>query len=323
MSKQDEKTKRLNRRKLLKSSAAASIAGVAGGGSVLESLLGTVRAESATDDDVKRIAQAPGVQSILAELGISQLPSPDEVEKRRILDDGTATQGELVVMKVDLKYGRLLAVDRNGDIGTVFAFDRDLPSVPSDYSMVTETGGTLANVGTGLEFSRGATDAEEEQVLSTLDVEGKIERTRVQATTSLGGFRVELAVRNPETDEIETPEYLASTTGEFTPKENELLDISSVSPLASLQTSQQLSGGGTVTTQGIGFDIIKGTLEGWLESTVFSIGLDKAGVVCDETCTNCALWIYDVLTTCETCLDFCVASETGVGAILCVVCFYR
>ncbi|WP_128478413.1 twin-arginine translocation signal domain-containing protein [Halorussus pelagicus] len=316
MSEKDDEMGGINRRNLIKSSAAAGALGTSGG--ALSSVFGTVRAEEATASDIEQIKQAPGVQQILDELGVESLPDPEKVEKRRLEGDGEVTDGELVMMKVELKYGTLLAAKRNGQIGTVFTFDRDLSSAPTNYSIVTETGGSIASTRSDVEFARGVTDAEEERVLSTLDVDGKIERTRIQATTAIDGFRVKLAVTDPETDELETPEYLVNVGRGFDPKSEEFTGPSASlrSVSASGHTSQR------VTTEGIGTKIIADILKDWLLANVISGTLDELGIECDDTCTNCGLWIYDVVTACGTCVGFCSSSVSGVGAILCVACFY-
>ncbi|SEK95541.1 hypothetical protein [Haloferax larsenii] len=287
---------------------------------MLQALFGTVSAEEATSSDLERIKHAPGVQKILSELGVRGLPSTEKVEKRRISDDGKATDGELLLMKAHLEYGTLIAMESGDKIGATFTFDVDLSSAPAGYSVTTETGGTLGASDSGLVFTRNATDSEEKQVLNSVNVDGEIEGSSIIANSAVNGFQANLQVKNAKTGETEIQERVIQLGESFNPKIETLSDSNSTfsrAPTLDIKSSQPRLKSKISPKQ-----ILKEVIVSWLANHVISESLDYLGVECDDTCTGCALYVYDLVTTCRTCVAFCSTSVSGVNAILCVVCFY-
>jgi hypothetical protein len=80
-----------------------------------------------------------------------------------------------------------------------------------------------------------------------------------------------------------------------------------------------------VQTQGLtsaAVQLVKEILVDWITGKLADEPLEALGSECDDTCSSCATYIVDLLTTCRWCISFCSAAASGVGAIICVVCFY-
>jgi hypothetical protein len=289
----------------------------------LSSLLGTVRAEQASERDVERIEKAPGVERILSELGHDSLPEPAVIEKRRIESDGRLTNGELVIMKVKMEYGMLTAFERGSEIRAFFSFDPELSAAPSGYSATTEVGGSMGVVDSGLEFTRNATDAEEELVLSAIDTDGEIDGGQVQANTAVDGFQANVTVKDPESGEYETEQHVVPISPRFDPR-TQFIAGPSADVGFGVQSAAQLDSQ-QVQTQGLtsaAVQLVKEILVDWITGKLADEPLEALGSECDDTCSSCATYIVDLLTTCRWCISFCSAAASGVGAIICVVCFY-
>ncbi|MDQ2050220.1 hypothetical protein RBH26_06955 [Natronolimnohabitans sp. A-GB9] len=308
----------LNRRTILRRTAAGTV----GTGSALSALLGTVSAEKTTREDLDRIEDAPGVQEILTELGVHRLPGPGRAEKRRIEDDGCLTEGELVTWKIEIRpYGILHAFEYEERIGAVFTFGPDTAKTPAGYSMAAEANASLGTSGSDLVFSRNATDAETEHVLSVIDVDGDIDSARVHATTAADGFRATVQVASEETDELDTREYVVSVGADFDPRSESLSDVLTVEDdAADILIPEPLT-----RTAAISFpdpkDIALEVIKTWLVDNVVTESLEFLGRECDS-CGDCANVIIDVLGGCSLCRPLMGTGASGVGAILFVTCYY-
>lgn len=316
----------LDRREMLKQTAATTV----GGASALSAMFGTVHAESTTEAEASRIESAPGVQQILDELGRDSLPDPEDIEKRRIDDDGEATDGELTIWKADLGYGILTAVGRDSTIRAVFNFDVDLDSAPAGYPVVTEHGGSLGSNGSELEFTRHATDAEEDLVMSALEVDGEIEGGRVFASTAVDGFKAAVTVSQPGSDQATSKQFTATVGSSFDPR-TDTLSVQTGSRRGRSQGPTTVTPGDlTVRSRPVtaqspwvpAANLVREVLEDWIVGNLADEPLEYLGVECDDTCSSCATYIVDILSTCRWCISLCSTSASGVTAILCVVCFY-
>ncbi|SEL80357.1 hypothetical protein [Haloferax larsenii] len=319
----------LKRRDILRKTAITG----AVGGTAMSTLFGTVQAEEATQDDIEKIRNAPGVERILTEIGVESLPDTDAIEKRRIKGDGEVTDGELVLMKVNMQDGMLHAFERGSEVRAVFTFDMDLSTAPEAYPIVAETGGSIGAGESELEFTRNATDEEEELILSQVDTQGEIAGGQVHANTAINGFQATLSVKDPETGEAETQYYTVKVGEEFDPRRHKLPGSGSSSSTGRSRarsasdfeiTSSNLSSQ-RVTTQGLtsaATKVVKDILKDWITGKLADEPLEALGTECDDTCSSCVTYIIDLFTTCRWCVSFCSAAASGGGAIICVVCFY-
>ncbi|OLZ42474.1 hypothetical protein A6E15_16560 [Natrinema saccharevitans] len=288
----------------------------------MSTLFGSVSAEKTTRDDLDQIEEAPGVRKILTELGVQRLPGPGRAEKRRIEDGGRLTEGELVTWKIEIRpYGILHAFEYEERIGAVFTFDLDTARIPAGYSMAAEANASLGASGSDLVFSRNATDAETEHVLSVIDVDGDIDSARVHATTAANGFRATVQVASEEPDELDTREYVISVGPDFDPRSESMSDVLTVEDdAADILTVEPL-----VQTAAISFpnpkDIVLDVIESWLVDKVVSESLEFLGRECDS-CGDCANVIISILDGCSLCRPLMGTGASGVGAILFVTCYY-
>lgn len=308
----------ISRRSVLQRTGAGAI----GAGMSLNGILGTVSAEDATREDVRRLENASSVRMILDELGINSLPGPGLIDKRHADDNGELTNGELDAWKVPIRnYGTLTAMEFDGKIGAIFTFDSDTPKVPNGFSMAREENAALGVSGSEVVFSRNATEEERKSVLSALDVGDDVEGANVEAKTLLDGFHVSITINDAENGR-DMREFVVEVD-EFDPREQELADA--IDDPSSLSTS-----GPEVSEVGVQFigpingpiDILKDVVLDWVVGTIASEGLDYLGRECNTTCPDCVMYIIDVVGTCRNCVPLCSSGATGVGAIACVACFY-
>jgi hypothetical protein len=262
------------------------------------------------------------VQRILSALEVDSLPRADSVEKRRFSDDGEATSGELTIMKVQLDLGELVAVRRSETVGAFFSFSPEVESVSEKYSMAANASATLGASDEGLIFTRRATDVERRYIADMVKEKfgESAELGRVQANSDVGGFVgttiTDEVVDGEETRRIKNYEF--SVEGSFDPATESWQDRYDAEKSRSAAVTAE-----PIVEPHFGFgSLVKELLEDWILSKVISGSLDILGVECDDTCTNCALWIVDVFTTCSVCVSFCGTAVSGVGAILCVMCFF-
>lgn len=318
MSKEDTQCSEISRRSVLQRTGAGAV----GAGVSLNGLFGTVSAEDSTHGDIRRLETAPAVRMILDELGVESLPGPGRIEKRHAADDGELTNGELDAWKIPIRnYGTLTAMEFDGEIGALFTFDSDAPRVPNGFSMAEEESATLGVSGSEVVFSRNATEEERERVLSALDVDGEVKGVNVEAKTLLDGFHVSVTMN--DADGGRNMREFVVEVDEFDPREEELADA--IDDPSSLSMSEL-----EVSEVGVQFvgpikgprDILKNVVQDWLLGTFATESLDYLGVECNTTCPDCVLYIIDVIGTCRSCVPLCSSGATGVGAILCVACFY-
>lgn len=320
MAQEDESQQ--SRRDVLKKVGATGAAGAVGGGGAIESLFGTVKAEQATASDLEQIKRAPGVQRILSALEVGSLPHADSVEKRRFSDDGEATSGELTIMKVQLALGELVAMRRSDTVSAFFSFDPEAKSVPEKYSMAASVSATLGASDEGLRFTRRATDIEQRYIADAIKQKlgENAELGRIQANPDVGGF-VGTTITDEVVDGEETRKvknYQFSVEGSFNPATESWQDSYDVRKSESASVTME-----PVVEPHFGFgSLVYEVITGWLESNFADEPLEILGVECDDTCTTCALWIVDVFTTCSVCVSFCSTAVSGVGAIICLACFF-
>ncbi|WP_133412321.1 hypothetical protein [Natrarchaeobaculum sulfurireducens] len=280
-------------------------------------------ATDATRDDVQRLESAPVVEKILDELGVESLPGPDRIEKRHVDDDGEVTNGELVAWRIPIRnYGTLVAMGHDDEIGALFLFDSDTSKAPSGYSKAEAENAALGVSGSDVVFSRNATPDEREHVLSVLDLDGEISGANVEAKTHLDGFHVSASVSDSDGNDPEMHEFVVEV-GEFDPREQELADVTT--DVSSLSASElEVSEVGTQVFGPIRDprDVLRDVVADWIVGTFASETLDYLGVECNTTCPDCVWYIVNVVGACRSCVPLCSSGASGVGAILCVACFF-
>lgn len=313
----EKEKSQISRRSVLQRTSASTIGATVG----LNALLGTVSAEDATQEDVRHLEKAPVVEIILEELNVKSLPGPDRIEKRHAADDGELTTGELVAWKIPIRnYGTLLAMEHKNKVGALFTFDSDASKAPPGYSKAEVENATLGVSGSEVVFSRNATHDEREQILSVLDLDGEINGANIEAKTLLNGFHVSASVSGRSDDNPEIREFVIEVD-EFDPREQELSDVTD--DVSSLSASEvRVPEVRPAFSLKSPRDILKELIKDWLVESFASEGLDRLGVECNTTCPDCVWYIYNVVGACRTCVPLCSSGATGVGAILCVACFF-
>ncbi|NGM70017.1 hypothetical protein G6M89_13550 [Natronolimnobius sp. AArcel1] len=317
----DDNPRQVNRRSVLRSTS-VGVVGATAGGAALSSLLGTVSAEEPTQSDRERLEDVEEIQEILVELGVERLPGPGRIEKRQIKDDGEITDGELLLWKVEIRqYGTLLVTENGDDIGSVFMFDPELSKAPSGYAAAEEANASLGPTGSDLTFSRNATDQEEKAIVSAIGDED-IDGIQATASTSIDGFYVSAGPEDPDDDDVTTSEYVVEVDDSFDVATETLSEIDRLGEgdLAELLSVREADF--HIAAIPDPRDIVVDIIRDWIVTSLASESLDYLGVECNTTCPDCVMYIIDVATTCRSCLPACSSGASGVGAIVCVACFY-
>ncbi|NEU56016.1 hypothetical protein [Halorussus sp. MSC15.2] len=343
MSKKDNGSDGLNRRNMLRKSAAGATGGLLGLSQA------TVTWAKPTESEIEQLESEPSVQAVLNKINRSELPSDTEKVS------GTLGKGEgeskIEFWEGSVEYGTLTVGKVSNHINVIFSFDYDsISEAPEQFrSIPAGTDPIVTALGDRAIVKRSTTDREEQAIRATLPVTGS---EMISYTTSLSrGFLAEVFTNIEGDDELNRRRFMIRTTNAGTHPVYQESSGAIVEADPAIQAEGIIDDVADLIEDGVNTDAVEGIkgslgvkpwkqipdsakkIENLGKSGVKSVvaasipmALDSAGAHCGADCADCAISIKTLATDCTKCRIFLTTSVSAIGAVsavLLIVCMWN
>ncbi|RYJ08519.1 hypothetical protein ELS19_18590 [Halogeometricum borinquense] len=341
MSDDNSKSTSLNRRAILKGSAASAV-GLAG--------LTQPAWAKPTDSEIEQLEKDPNVKAVLEMLGRSELPSGIKKVSSTLGEGDNAPKLEF--WEADLEYGTF-DVGRLGErVNIVFTFSEDFRSdAPEKFQSIPAGTDPLVGAIEGQAMvKRSTTDEEDAAIRAALPVSESSVST--YTATSFEGFYADVLVRNESDENLTNQRYQIQTATQNHPVFQESSGaIEDAVPDMNIQKQGIVDDTIELIEEGVNTDAVEGIkgslghkpwkkipdaskkvddltksgIKSVVAATIAGDAAEHAKEYGDE-CVDCALGIHSLAVDCRKCRIFLTTSVSAVGAIsaiLFVACIYN